>query len=175
MPRQRVIISSGEDGPDIGMSLRTSAIFTRPNNTTQYTAGDNIGNSTGSLLTFYNVVNGNGGNGIVVDAVCSVSVAQSTKPNLRLYLFDGTSTVTGAVDNAKWAPTDADMKNYIGHAEFSSWELGTGNIVCRDDQINAPFTCLSSSKNLHGILVERSTYTPVASEAWKVRLGVLKG
>lgn len=166
----------------VGSSVRISATLTRPDDTTQYSANDQVSNSTSApvAITFAGVARANGGSGVIVDAVCIDSANQSTKPNLRLYLFDGAAAPTANNDNAAWAPSDANMNNLIGFIEFTSWEIGTvtsgadGNCASFVSGLNIPFKCDSTIDDIFGLLVERGTYTPVATEAFKFRLGIVQ-
>jgi hypothetical protein len=176
MGKHRVVPSAGDNGPDIGITPRVSTTVTRPNNTATYTAGDVVGNSTAAAITFSAVVGTPGAStvqahGMVIDAVAICSVAQTTKPNLKLYLFDGTSVITTAADGDAWAPSDADMKWCIGWAEFGSWEIGSGNIVARD-KLFAPFSCKAGAAYLLGVAVERGAYVPAGADVFTYRLGI---
>jgi hypothetical protein len=162
-----------------GPSTRVAATLTRPADTTQYAAGDQVANSTSApvALTFAGVARHNGGSGLIVDAVCVDSANQVAKPNLRLYLFSALPTSQN--DNAAWAPTDADMANLIGYVEFYTWEVGNsasgadGNCASFATPTRPiPFVCGATSDDIYGLVVERGTYTPVSAEAFKFSLGI---
>ncbi len=171
----------------MGKFNKVTASKTRPANATQMTAGDAIGSSAAPFpLIFSDTVEEQGEGGLIGDAVCVVSVNQATKPNVRLYLFD--EVIAGSSDNAAHAPSDAEMKSLVGFVDFSSWESGiatasaAGNSASFQSGLNLPFkpsgvgsTAYWNKKpSLWGQLVERGTYTPVASEEWTVRLGILR-
>ena len=149
--------------------------YVRPANTTQYAAGDQVADSTPSVLEFA-VSRVTGGTGVIIHASCTDSANQATKPNLRLYLFDTTPTVVA--DNAAWTPSDADMVNIIGYVEFASWEIGLatvgadGNCVSLATNLQIPFDCTNG--NIYGLLVVRNAYTPVSGETFSIKLGVLQ-
>lgn len=164
-----------------GTTKRVIATMTRPTNTTQYAAGDQVADSTSAptAITFEEVAPANGGSGMILDAVCIDSAyVAAALPNLRLYLFSGSPTPNN--DNAAWAASDANALVLIGKIEFSSWEVtnagagAAGNCASFKSGINLPFKCGSTVNDIYGLLVERSTYTPVSGEAWTINLGILQ-
>ena len=161
-----------------GRTFTSSATLTRPADTTQYAAGDQVADSTTAptALNFGTCAVNNGGGGLLIDAIAIANANQSTKPNQRLYLFSGSPTLNN--DNANWAPSDADFANIVGMAEFTSWEVGgttlgtAGNCFAQAKNINSGYTCAAAAANLWGCVVERGTYTPISGEAWTYKLRV---
>lgn len=149
---------------------------TRPADITTYAAGDVVNESTsaGTVWTFSNMVRGAGLGGVIQAAQLIDSAAQSTKPDLELYLFD--TTLTTQNDNAAWAPADADMKTLVARIDFSlgSFKTAGGNGVIQAVNLSLPFQCASGSTTLYGILVARNAYTPISSEEFTIRLAVLQ-
>lgn len=167
-----------------GFSKRVTTTLTRPADTTQYGAGDQVADSTSAptAITFSGIGRTDGGTGLIVHALCIDSAAQATKPNFRLYLFSASPTMTN--DNSAWAPTDAVLNTVIGCIEFSSWEVGTstagagGNcfalgVTPNGGALSIPYQCVDGTTAIYGCLVERGTYTPVSGEIFKFSLGVL--
>lgn len=164
-----------------GRAFISQVTLTRPADTTQYTAGDQVAGGTASpaALNFGTCAISNGGGGLIVSAACIDLANQSTKPNLRLYLFNGSPTLNG--DNSAWLPSNADLQNLLpgGEINFSSWVIGgtssgtAGNCFAQQTGLNIPYRCASGQANLWGALVERGTYTPVASEGLTIRLGLI--
>lgn len=158
----------------------------RPATTTQATANDVIGSSDIEPIIFYNVTERAEEGGLIVDAVCINDKNNATRPNARLYLFDG--KIAGTSDSGAFAPSDAEVKTAIGYVDFSTWHQGTGatggNSMSFASNLNIPFvpaivagssSAPQNKKNvLYGQLVERSTYTPNASENFTIRLGILR-
>lgn len=153
-----------------------TASKTRPADTTAYTAGDVVAESTSAatVWTFAGAARALGLGGILQGAVFIDSVAQSTKPDLELYLFD--TAVTTQNDNAAWAPTDADMEKCLGFIAFPSglFKTGSGNGVVNVEGIAKVFQCASTSQDLFGILVVRNAYTPTSGEKLTIRLAVIQ-
>ena len=164
---------------------KITTTVTRPATTTQATANDVIGSSNIEPLIFHGVTGGPQEGGLVVDAVCINDKNNAVRPNARLYLFDG--IIAGTSDSGAWAPSDAEVKTAVGYVDFSTWHQGTGatggNSMSFASNLNIPFrsavvagtTSAPVNKRpvLYGQLVERSTYTPNASENFTIRLGIL--
>ncbi len=160
-----------------GKGFISEATLTRPADTTQYAAGDQVANSTSApvALNFGTCATYNGGGGLLVDIVCIDRANQSTKPNLRLYLFNGSPTLNN--DNANWNPSHADMNKVLAMAEFSSWEVGgtaagTAGNCFSFARVNRKYRCAAGQQNLWGQVVERGTYTPVSGEVLTFRAKV---
>lgn len=162
------------------LSLLVEASLTRPANTTQYAAGDQVADSASAPtpIEFTLAAAVPGGAGVILSALCISSANQATKPNFRLYVFDAEPTPSN--DNAAWAPADSDVMNIIAAIEFTSWHVGKsdvgadGNTISIVSDVSCPFRTHSSSTSLWGLLVERSTYTPVSAETFTLRLGILQ-
>src|SRR3990167_3873063 len=84
--------------------------FSRPANTTLYTAGDVVADSTtqARVLKFENIARKIGRGGIINAATLVDNTAESTKPDLELYLFSDQPVMEQ--DNAAWAPADSEME-----------------------------------------------------------------
>lgn len=165
---------------------KVTANILRPATTTQLTANDVLGSTAAEPIVFYNVTERAEEGGLIVDAVCINDKNNATRPNARLYLFD--SKVAGTSDSDPFAPSDAEVKTAIGYIDFSTWHGGiastAGNSMSFASNLNIPFipsvvagssTAPSNKRSvLYGQLVERSTYTPNASENFTIRLGILR-
>jgi hypothetical protein len=171
------LVAGGSSGTTPKQILAT---FTRPNNTDAYAAGDAVTDSTSAptVMTFSGCASANGGSGYILGALMVDSANQSTKGIFELWLFD--TTVTPDNDNAVFTPTDAEcatlvaviplVANYVGDAQAGA----SGNAVYASPEMIRPFTCGVSSDDLFGLLVVRNAYTPVAQEAFTVRLRVVQ-
>ena len=165
------------DGARVGI---LSDSYTRPDNTTQYTAGDTISDSA-TVLTFDLGLNGisqNGTTGIIVEAYIIDSAYQSTALQADLLLFN--ATVTVPTDNAACALTDAEMLTFVARIPFNTQIIGlpttgtAGNCVYASGQVNEIFECASTDDALYGVLVARNAYTPIALEVFTVKLKVIQ-
>lgn len=153
-----------------GITAVVEANKTRPADTTQYAAGDVINESTtaGTVWTFANCGRTNGGTGIVLGAVLTVSTDPTTDYDTELWLFDAEPAT--ANDNAAFAPTDAELRDLVCIIEFDTAFAGSGNLAYQKLGLNAAFKCATDAKDLYGVLVTRSTTTPASGDRFDIRL-----
>lgn len=161
-----------------GQLVKASANFTRPNNNTQYTAGDEVSNnaSQGSAvaLNFPNVVAANGETGYVVKGILKVTgitaPASPTNALYRLLLFDTLPTMVG--DNAPLLLTDALAAHLTCYVDFAAI-TGPGNstaLYCLDDGLRTAFKCDAADVDLYGILTAQAGYSPILNSTWTIDL-----
>jgi hypothetical protein len=157
-------------------TIRATATYTRPNDTTAYAAGDALSDNTtaGSAtnLTFSSVARSNGESGLIVDAWVIDSVAAGTKPSLELWLYDTAPAAAG--DNAAFAPSDAEALNVVAVIPFTTFYAGSNNCVSRGDFTAVPFVCASGATALYGQVVVRNAYTPSANEVFTFKLKIMQ-
>lgn len=155
-------------------AARVSSGVTRPSDTTAYAAGDAVTDSTSAptAITFSGCAKANAGSGTIYSVQCVDSAAQTTKAQLELWIFAGTSAPTPDNDNAAFTPTDGELANLIGVVEFNAWYVGdassgaSGNCVSRALNQNIGFVCGASVDDLYGLVVVRNAYTPVSGESF---------
>ena len=159
------------------------ATYTRPANTTAYTANDALSdNTTGqTCLTFSNCARRKGGSGFILGATAISSANQTTLPQLTLYVFD--TTVSAPADNAAFTLADAGAVNLLGSFQFTGFEAfdetsGTaGN--AKDEAVPegggpVAFRCGTTGQDLYGLVKVENAYTPVSSEIFTFRLHLLQ-
>jgi hypothetical protein len=154
-------------------SAVVTGTLTRPADTTQYSAGDEVTDTGAAILEITGCSTYNGGSGRIkwIEVIGSVNAA--TDPDLDIFLYDTTSTPEA--DNAAFAPSDAVSNTNIYAADLgTAVQSGANNIVFRKGELDIPYVCGSSSKSLFARFVERSTYTPASGEIFKVRIGVTR-
>lgn len=176
----------GNSQPVVGCARTVWTYFTRPANTTQYTAGDQVGDTAtpSTILTFANVVDQPAECICVTGAVLVSSAYQSSAPNFELWLFK--SAPTTANDNEAAAVTDAQLQggNFIGRivlggdSSSASPGLATsgsgGNaIVEQDAAVVFPVELADGATSIYGFLIDRGGYTPVSGERFDIGLRVL--
>lgn len=157
-----------------------SASFTRPNDTTAYASGDVICNSTSApvVLTFPRATVTQGPRFSIIAQVIMVDSAnQTTKLESELWLFDTAPTADN--DNAVFTPTDAECANLIGVVPLNTFFVGDatagagGNVVFRETNLTIPVFTKAEDNAIYGVLVARSSYTPVTQESFTIKLGIL--
>lgn len=155
-----------------------SANFTRPSNTTAYTAGDVVTATTAAVMSFVEAVRGKYDYAKIIAASLIDSANVGTKPDLELWLFD--ATFTPEADNAAWAPTDAILQTGLGVIAFAtgSFKVGKadagadGNSLNQVQNIQLPIWSTVDGGVIYGLLVVRNAYVPVSAERFDVRLHV---
>ena len=120
-PRSIRALTSSDIVSLVAISKRVSVSFTRPADTTAYTAGDAMGNSTSSalIMDFANSARVSGGTGIITKARLVKSSNTTTNAAFRLWLF--ASSPTGANDNAAFALTYASASSRLGYIDFPAF------------------------------------------------------
>ena len=165
----------------------TFADFTRPANTTAYTAADVIADSitAATTLTFSRASGEAGRGGSVKSALIVCGANQATKLNADLFLFTAAPATYGN-DNEPFVPTDAEMNTLVGvvsldgttAANFKEGDVTVGaggNAVIQSQGLDLPFQCAHTDAALYGVLVARNGYTPVSAETFRIKLGVQQG
>ena len=165
-----------------GLTVFPEADFTRPADTTQYTANDVVAQSTtaadNKLLVFRNCVLVPGGTGIIYSALMFASTDAATNPNFSLSLFN-TEDIAIAADNAAGTVTDAQARNLVASFVFDGTVAANvhtigANLVITATSIGQAFKCADGSKRLYGLVIDRGGYTPASAENFRFRLGILQ-
>ena len=166
----------------VGPRINIFKALLRPNNVTQYTAGDVIDDVTlPAQVVLDNAARFAGGTGRITDALFTTSANKTAvlAGQFEFWLFD-TAVAAHEVDNVAFTPTDADMLNLVGVVQFTTVFEATltadaaGNVAYMAARTFLPigFQCVALSRDLYGTLVVRNAYTPVANEIFTIRLNV---
>jgi hypothetical protein len=154
-----------------------STNFTRPANTTAYSAGQLVANSTtaGSVTplswTFARV---NGGNGYVRRFRMTLSSKSITNTSFRLHLYTVLPTVTNG-DGGTFLSTEANeictMTSQVQSADPYNWQAGSDVSIgygtpSQGNECN--FVAAGGSTTLYGLLEARAAYTPGNAEVISV-------
>jgi len=154
-----------------------AASFTRPNDTTAYTAGDLIANSTtaGSVVPMSFALGGNNNPGLtrITRARMSKTSTTVTAASFRLHLYQTSPTVTNG-DNGAFTSNQA--ANYLGNinidmtttpgAKFSDGANGQGAAAAGSEmQLR-----LASGTTIFGLIEAIGAYVPTALEVFTVTL-----
>lgn len=154
--------------------------FTRPANTTQYTANDVVSNSAtlSRVLVFKNIARFPGGGGVLYSGLMFASTDATTNPNFDLQLYD-TSKLTLAADNATGTITDSEVKSLVAVVRFDGTvadnvSTAGANLIIIAPNIGQQFKCAQDSRDLYGVVVDRGGYTPASAENFAFKLAVLQ-
>lgn len=158
-----------------GSTVRITATFARPADTTAYASGDLVANSTTagsvSALTFTNIGRIAGAGGMIRRARVKKSGGNITNASFRLHLYSATPATIANGDNGVWLTDGA--ANYLGSVDvtcdkaFSDGAAGNG-VPAVGSEIN--FT----SQTIYGLIEARGAYTPANAETFDVSLEVIQ-
>jgi hypothetical protein len=161
-----------------------SAAITRPADTTQYAIGDVLAAVTSNDYFVIGtdserdergrITRRNRLTGTINAIVMHSSANQSTKPGIRLFIFD--RAVTKVADNAAFAPTDAEMLTLICTVDLPAdrWLAGNvtsgagGNSFCQALNVDVPFRCAGGVLHIAAVLL--NAYTPISGERFDITL-----
>jgi hypothetical protein len=158
----------------IGGGFSVGASFTRPGDTTAYTSGDLIANSTTNTsvvpLSFVNITPTPGLPFAVIGARFKKSTTSLTTASVRLHLFH-TFPTAAVGDNAAFDSAGAlgvDTTNgYIGYIDATFDVSATAGASARGVPTSpgsSSIVAVSLTGGLWGLLEARSAYTPGNAE-----------
>lgn len=153
---------------DVRASLISVAVeFTRPADTTAYTAGDVVSDST-SATTMQAIANAariSGGGGFIVGARL-VTDKKSITPRIRAHVFN-TNGATIAADNVAYKTLYADEGKKVGRIDLPAMTTPTDTTnstisLAEDFTIRVPYVCTATS--LYFVLEALDGFTPANGE-----------
>lgn len=152
-----------------GKIARASTEFTRPADTTAYTAGDVVSNSTSAttLIDLANAVRVNGGSGYIVRVALSTD-KKSITPRFRVHFFNA-SGPTVAADNAAYKELYADGAKRLGYVDMPAMITGTDTTnsdMSRtvNDTVRLPVVAGGATRSLYAVLEALDAFTPASGE-----------
>jgi len=155
------------------MIFETSKSFTRPADTTAYTSGDLVANSTtaGSVVPLLFSIPNSRGCAIWKGKILK-SGSTATNASFRLHLFKDSPTVTGG-DNAALAHITANFQGFFDislvGALGSDSNAGVGTF--QSSTVATPLYIYTDfDQVLYGLLEARGAYTPASAEVFTVTL-----
>ncbi len=156
-----------------------TATATLPAGVVQFAAGDVVGDATDAKIVMDDCARSDGGAGMITGLKVIDSANQATKPDLEVWIFNAPLAVVAG--NAPFAPTDAELLSLVGIVELDQTFVGLATVGVGGNCVLKPqltpslsFRCTASTKDLYVYLVERGTYTPVASETLTVIMDILQ-
>ena len=177
---QRVKVAVGADGsatdvssaaplPVGGLVTRVATEFTRPADTTAYTAGDVVSNSTSAttLIDLASAVRVNGGSGYVV-RVDLATDKKSITPRIRVHFFNA-SNPTVSVDNAAHRELYVDAAKRLGWVDLPAMTTGTdttNSTMSRtsNDGCRLPVVAGGATTSLYALLEALDAFTPASGQ-----------
>ena len=152
--------------------------FTRPADTTQYGAKDVITDATSGMVNrvFSDVVPENGGSGKIISMRFTKDDDDNTASTFRLYLYH--IDPTAIADNLAYTLLDADKAKRFAWLDMVAADfIGIGDSDANEAYYKdfvIPFQCAGNNKDLYGVVVNLSTYTPASAEKFQIELGIDK-
>lgn len=153
----------------------TAPTMTRPADTTQYTTGDLVANSTtaGSVVPLEFDVGGGSGMVRKIRIRTNRTSGGTTSAVFRVFLFRTAPTVAGG-DNAAFNPANAanfiDAMDVVINEQFSDGAANSSNGAAGEINYSLP----DGSTKLFGLIRAGAAYTPTSAEQISVALEVLK-
>lgn len=151
--------------------------FTRPSDTTQYTAGDAVSDNTtaatSATFVLKSMAPSNGMGGIINYVGLHKTDQDQTGADFDIYFFDTQPVNTGYEDNAAIAITDAEWAKCIGFvsltASSDAVSVQNGDLYGKSIP-DLPYECAGGDSQLYVVVVARGTYTPASAEVFTLRV-----
>lgn len=158
-------------------SFTRTVQFTRPSDTTQYTAGDGVSDNTTTATSATFAMTGmaacEGMGGVIRAVTLHKSDQDQTGADFDVYFFDTQPANTGYEDNAAIAITDAEWARCVGFVSFTAStearSVQNGDIYCKTN-LDIAYQCVAGSRSLYVVVVARGTYTPASAEIFTIRV-----
>lgn len=156
-------------GTEFG-SFRSVVQFTRPTNTTQYTANDVVGTGTSAIHEFKNL--GKLGGFVQLQSIrlqIHVASIPSGMSNFRLHFYQ--TSPTAIADNAAFDLVAADRTPYIGYVDLPAPQDFGSTLVSQVDYAGFLMQFNPNSNSVYAQLQTLGTFTPGAnSEVYELRV-----
>jgi hypothetical protein len=157
----------------LGVAAAPALTFTRPGNTTSYTAGDVIGSASSGNLELTNA--GSAGALIVIQSA-SLRIDRASIPTgmttLRLHMYD--SQPDALADNAPFVASSADGGKYCGNIPLNGIAaIGGGFCWAQSDYVGRPIKLLTSSLWFR-LVTDSAVTAAIASEPHTIRLHLIE-
>lgn len=156
-----------------GLTVRPTATFTRPADTTAYASGDLVANSVtaGSVVPMsFAIGRAAATGGMIRRAGILMTGTVLTNAQFRLHLYSA-SPVPSNGDNGAWLTTLA--ANYLGAFDITcdkAFTDGAVGIGTPNSGSEIDFT----TQTVYGLLEARAAYTPISAEVFTPWLEVLQ-
>jgi hypothetical protein len=163
-----------------GRSLkRITATFTRPSDTTAYTAGDVVGPvTTPAAQSFAGAAKYNGGSGQIIGAHLETDLATITNGTFRVHVWN--TTLTPATDNSPLITQHAQIAYFQGSFDFNILVADNASAVAGvaqlrtsldlDAGIPLDFVCASGDTGLYCVITALAAYTPKSAGVFNLSL-----
>ena len=156
-----------------GKAYRSTVSFTRPANTTPYTAGDVIGGATSAIHTLSAA--GPSGGFILLQSM-ALFIGNTAVPAgmgaFRVHLYS--ASPTAVADNAVFNLSSAERAAYMGFVDLSTPQDLGDTIYTQTDYIGRLVKLAAASTSLFVEIETRGGYTPESGTAYELRMSTLE-
>jgi hypothetical protein len=156
-----------------GKTYHSTVSFTRPANTTSYTAGDVIGSATSAIHTLSAA--GPSGGSVLVQSM-ELFIGNTALPagmgGFRVHLFS--TSPTAIADNAVFNLISADRPHYRGYVDLGTPQDLGDTLFAQADYIGRLVKLAAASTSLFAEIEPRGGHTPVSGTAYELRMSTLE-
>lgn len=161
---------SGNPIPVTQTLKKVSTSFNRPGDTTTYSIGDSISNSTTSPTVFQldlAPIGAKNGQSIIID---KVAITSNTKPALMLLanVYLSANTFTATNDNAALSITDTTIEAGGSWFNCNLQNYTAENTIISYSDIPQPMILAANNTTLFGTLQAANAYIPTSSEKFTI-------
>jgi hypothetical protein len=155
-------------------SFLKSVSVTRPSDTTAYTAGDAMGDTSGSAIMSFDLGCPTGAQVLITDINLrwNVTALPSGASTFRLHLYN--ASPDAIADNAAWDLSSAgDRGKYLGYVDLiTPQDLGS-TLYSPNSNVNKLVKLAADSQIVYGVLQTVGAYTPASAAVHVVEVGAL--
>lgn len=157
-----------------GKAYRTTATITRPSNTTLYTAGDVVGDTSGSAIITLTNAGPSGGFVLLqsLSLVFSDSVVPAGMAAFRVHFYS--ASPTAIADNAPFDLTSGERANYMGYVDLPTPQDLGSTLYTQVDYSGRLIKLATASTTLFAEIETRGGYTPVSASTVTLRINTLE-
>ena len=156
-----------------GKAYRSTVSFTRPANTTPYTAGDVIGSASSAIHT---LSAGGPSGGFILLQSMALFIGNTSPPvgmaAFRVHLYS--ASPTAIADNAVFNLSSAERAAYMGFVDLSTPQDLGDTIYTQTDYIGRLVKLAAASTSLFVEIETRGGYTPESGTAYELRMSTLE-
>lgn len=157
-----------------GGAYRSIVTVTRPSNTTAYTAGDVVGDTSGSAIIALTSAGPSGGYVLVQSAslVFSDSAVPSGMTSFRLHFYSASPTATA--DNAVFDLASGERATYMGYIDFPTPQDFGSSLYTQVDYPGRIMQLAAGSSTVYAELQTIGAYTPASASTIAVRVATME-
>lgn len=157
-----------------GKAYRSTVTITRPSNTTAYTAGDVVGDTSGSAIITLSNIGPSGGYVLVqsVSLIFSDSAVISGMGSYRLHFYS--ASPTAIADNAVFDLVSGERANYMGFVDLAAPVDFGSSLYTQTDYPGRLIKLAAGSTTLYAELETKGAYTPASASTIDVRVATLE-